>query len=426
MSLKMTKPKPKKKQLAAKKKVSAPKKPNKPKKPKKPTKQTKQTKQTKPKAVLTRTARNEEMEAAIEQAPSDPERFLVYADWLQQQGDPRGELIVLQHAIADGGKGLGQIAKLEQQEKALFKKYEKELLGPLAPFAEVKIEGRVTRGLAWRYGFVRALRLPAAFQTSDRRAPNRTIAVRTLLQHPAGRFVERLVISDMGEQRRDTDPFFDLLEKSAPSTLTSLVIGWGRLDRVWRALPQLRTLILLSSAKIGDDGGVVIANALERLDARYANPKEIANATWPALKQLAIGGHSPTASDLTRILDPNKTTPLLEHLRVTAWTTQAEQLPVPEDTHAFDVLRAVVERGKKLARLDLCVPFSADGSTKFLEMASAINKSITELRLPKLAVTAGVNRKDLRAAIPCIVWIDDPLEEEEHENLDLLHNQPSA
>src|SRR5688572_15486077 len=42
---------------------------------------------------------NAELEAAIAADPDQPEPYLVYADWLQSQDDPRGELIVVQHGI---------------------------------------------------------------------------------------------------------------------------------------------------------------------------------------------------------------------------------------------------------------------------------------------------------------------------------------
>src|SRR5688500_18514450 len=42
--------------------------------------------------------RNLALEEAIAQDPDDEEAYLVYADWLAERGDPRGELIAVQHA----------------------------------------------------------------------------------------------------------------------------------------------------------------------------------------------------------------------------------------------------------------------------------------------------------------------------------------
>jgi len=44
--------------------------------------------------------RNAAMEKLIAKAPDNPEGYLVYADWLEQQGDPRGELVNLQYRLA--------------------------------------------------------------------------------------------------------------------------------------------------------------------------------------------------------------------------------------------------------------------------------------------------------------------------------------
>lgn len=50
-----------------------------------------------------RQAENPEMLAAIQADPDDDAAYLVYADWLQEQGDPRGELMVIQYAARRSG-----------------------------------------------------------------------------------------------------------------------------------------------------------------------------------------------------------------------------------------------------------------------------------------------------------------------------------
>ena len=44
--------------------------------------------------------RNAQLETAIIARPGDPARYAVYGDWLQAQGDPRGELVSVQAALA--------------------------------------------------------------------------------------------------------------------------------------------------------------------------------------------------------------------------------------------------------------------------------------------------------------------------------------
>jgi uncharacterized protein (TIGR02996 family) len=71
--------------------------------------------------------------------PDDDGPRLVYADWLEERGDPRGELIALQCR-----QGLDEAG--ERRVRALVKAHGRKWLGPLAPI--------VTTGHAFRRGFV--------------------------------------------------------------------------------------------------------------------------------------------------------------------------------------------------------------------------------------------------------------------------------
>jgi uncharacterized protein (TIGR02996 family) len=56
-------------------------------------------------------------------APDDDAPRLVYADWLQEQGDPRGELIVIQCALAryaTADDTVGDVRRMQQRERALL------------------------------------------------------------------------------------------------------------------------------------------------------------------------------------------------------------------------------------------------------------------------------------------------------------------
>ncbi|MBL8910648.1 MAG: TIGR02996 domain-containing protein [Archangium sp.] len=66
--------------------------------------------------------------------PDDDGPRLVYADFLQERGDPRGEFITLQCGARD-----------EKREKALLKQHEKKWLGALAPV--------LSKGVEFRRGF---------------------------------------------------------------------------------------------------------------------------------------------------------------------------------------------------------------------------------------------------------------------------------
>src|SRR5678816_2753004 len=74
-------------------------------------------------------ARNPALEAAIVANPSDRDAYAVFGDWLQEQGDPRGELISLQLAYKD------------KTAKQLIDKHADYFLGPLAAHQTVYDEG---------------------------------------------------------------------------------------------------------------------------------------------------------------------------------------------------------------------------------------------------------------------------------------------
>lgn len=63
----------------------------------------------------------------IANAPDDTDAYLVLADSLQLKDDPRGELIILQHALSlDAGD-----ESLQQHMSALLKKHRNDWLGDL-------------------------------------------------------------------------------------------------------------------------------------------------------------------------------------------------------------------------------------------------------------------------------------------------------
>jgi uncharacterized protein (TIGR02996 family) len=74
----------------------------------------------------------EAFERALAADPHDLTTARVYADYLQEQGDPRGEFMQVQIALEDESLSRAARAALKKQEAALLKKHEKDWLGPLA------------------------------------------------------------------------------------------------------------------------------------------------------------------------------------------------------------------------------------------------------------------------------------------------------
>ena len=97
--------------------------------------------------------RNRELEALVAAAaPGDPSPYLVYADWLQQRGDPRGELIALSHAM-HAQSDPREFMAFKQREQAVRFAHERLWLGDVVVAAAARIK------LDWKLGFVERARL---------------------------------------------------------------------------------------------------------------------------------------------------------------------------------------------------------------------------------------------------------------------------
>lgn len=121
--------------------------------------------------------RNLELDAEILASPDERDAYLVYGDWLTEQGDPRGELVTIQAALDDapGDK------KLKARVGALHKAHDREWLGELW---ETRFEDsfRPPNTFRWRWGFVESAWLRDSLRESYRvlRAMPSTAFVRDL------------------------------------------------------------------------------------------------------------------------------------------------------------------------------------------------------------------------------------------------------
>jgi len=67
---------------------------------------------------------------AMRDEPDSVEPGLVYADWLEEQGDPRAELVRVQLALC-GPVDSADCAGLRAKERLLTKQLRGEILGPV-------------------------------------------------------------------------------------------------------------------------------------------------------------------------------------------------------------------------------------------------------------------------------------------------------
>ncbi len=198
-------------------------------------------------------ANNDSLENAMIADPSDVGGYLVYADWLQGQEDPRGDLIALQTQLDTGGLPSNVRKTLRKRESMLFKKHGMALLGPLHSYhGEYEI--------MWRWGFLRRLKMSPHHSGWIIKEPSIPVAINCLL-HPVGKVLERLsiVLSDISKLDAHLD---ELLSFKGPHPLRELSVTleqpprnrqhYRYYDRSFRRLelafqqtfPSLRTLEL--------------------------------------------------------------------------------------------------------------------------------------------------------------------------------------
>lgn len=140
---------------------------------------------------------------AIFDTPDDLDARAVYADWLQEQGDPRGELMLLQIARSRDGKAK---PKEKAREKELLATHRRHFFGDLTMDREAAEHERVDVDL--ENGFFDAAQVPEEH------------ALRQLLDLESARFLTSLEI-----KCRVVDPIDDLLaRKQLPRGLRDLAI----------------------------------------------------------------------------------------------------------------------------------------------------------------------------------------------------------
>jgi uncharacterized protein (TIGR02996 family) len=270
--------------------------------------------------------RNPELEAAIEKAPDNVEGYLVYGDWLQSQGDPRGELIALQCAAHQASGE--EATKLKRQGSALVRKYKKYLLGELAGKEDNEVD------VEWRFGFIKSARLARGDFDSEFDVAE---ALKQLMALPSARFLRELTfgIADF-EENSYGDVIGTLAEKTCP-TLETLFIGdfeypddteisWTHLEDIsplYKAVPHLRSLklrggdLVLGEVNLPELREFTVESGGVPLGA----VQSIVKANWPKLERLEVWfgsdnyGAEGGVEDIQPLLD-GKGVPALKHLGV--------------------------------------------------------------------------------------------------------------
>ena len=76
----------------------------------------------------------EALEGSLRANPHDVTGWCAFADYLTEQGDPRGEFMQTQIALEDESRSKSERDALKKKEAAQLKKHERDWLGPLTAF----------------------------------------------------------------------------------------------------------------------------------------------------------------------------------------------------------------------------------------------------------------------------------------------------
>jgi uncharacterized protein (TIGR02996 family) len=188
--------------------------------------------------------------AELRARPDDRELLLVYADWLQSQGHPRGELI----AVQDAEQHCESVDEFEQARARAIELVESSAeLRPELP--QIDASGGRNLWALWRGGFIRRLELlidrPAPRPGAGLRGWSELIA--SALAHPSLALLEELLIRvDLrGEPVDETEAalaiVIDGVVASSDASFT-LALWTSRppraelRDRFHQALPGIRKL----------------------------------------------------------------------------------------------------------------------------------------------------------------------------------------
>ena len=285
-------------------------------------------------------ARNRELEQAIEADPDDVNAYSVLGDWLQGQGDPRGELIAL------------QLAGKDKPAKALIQKQADYFLGGLADHQKT-YDGNNEPAFEWKYGYIHGLRLSHNHYAETEFEGSLAEILDLVLRHPSGRFLTEITFGFNNDPNEsDLQELIDKLARQAPPTIRKLHFGdykyagggsigqygndteisWysiGDLGKLWKAVPGLRTLITQGgSTQSAMAGGLKLGKIelphLVHAEFRTgglekANARAIATAAAPSLEYLDVwygednyGGNA-TVKDVELLLGRTDL-PKLRHL----------------------------------------------------------------------------------------------------------------
>ena len=320
--------------------------------------------------------------------PENQDNYLVYADILQAEGDPRGELILMDYELHKNKKN----TDLKKARHNLFEKYKEQFLGEEL----IQLINNDLITLDWELGFIKSARV-ANHWDEDIDDPLSMLTL--LINHPSAQLLQKLTLGmfDLEEVTFD-QPIKILTEAPIKPPLRHIYFGdfiiqedteisWssmGSLDKFWKAYPHLNGVILQSGDM--ELGNIELPEATS-FEVRSGGLnlkciKSISNAHWPKLEKLIIWfgasdyGAAATVNNIQTILDGNHT-PNLKHLGLM------------NSEISDEICKALITSSilPKLETLDLSMGIMSDVGAKIIEKNISQFKHLKKLNLDQNYIT---------------------------------------
>lgn len=241
---------------------------------------------------------------SIQADPEDDGPRMIFADWLDEQGDPRGELIRLQCALARLSPEDGRRPDLEAREREVYEANESAWTEPLRGLVD---------GWEFRRGFIESVSIEAKRFLHDGESLFRTVPVRRIRFLNAAEVFPQLVESPLLAEIRELDFCGNDLGNGGPNLLArsshlqnleGLNLGYNDLtDRGLETLTGISALTRLRSLSINDNPHLGPPGIRALADSPYLGQ----------LRTLDISGNGLTSSAL-RLLINSPTLKLLDHV----------------------------------------------------------------------------------------------------------------
>lgn len=238
---------------------------------------------------------NDELESIIRADPHDPAGWLIYGDWLEAEGDPRGELVAVQARLArDPGN-----PELMEAQRAIFKKNAPMLLAGLDAYLTPDPEPLFR--LSWEFGFIWTANVRANGHSLEQFCAG----LRALLTHPSAQFLHALTVGTPPDASSAWSTVLGILREHAPRSLRMLYLGTttssaplprpafgavGDVSVLWPRLPDLEVLTI--SGGVMQVGRIDLPKLRELSIETSALQRETLAAlgatTWPHLERLEL------------------------------------------------------------------------------------------------------------------------------------------